>query len=490
MEACAIYHLVKGLTMQAWIETETKGADFGDERLNRRYELLLDRLSEKPSLSIPAACQGLAETTAAYRFFNNDKTDAGKVLQPHYEATVGRIRAQEVVIVAQDTTEIRLDREQEKVGGPLNDDTTWGLYVHPLLAMTPERVPLGVVTAKMWSRDAAEFAQSQEEKRRARKAKAIEAKESVRWLEGYDSACALAAAAPGTTIVAVSDSEGDIYECLQAGAVGEAAYIVRGCQDRAVLEEEQPLLLQVLACKAPLGKMKIRVSKRQASTGDESKKRKQGRDSRIARLTIRAAKVWLRGPLRRGKRLADICVNAILAKEEHPPEGEEPIEWLLLTNLPIETFADVTTVLDYYCCRWEIEIYFRVLKSGCKIEDLQLERQDRFEVCLALYLIVAWRVLYVLMLGRKCPTIGCDAVLSEAEWKSVWVIVKAEEAPAQPPPLGDMVIMIAELGGYLNRKHDGPPGPQTMWIGLQRVRDFATAWSAFGPRRAKRCVER
>ena len=476
--------------MQAWIEAETKGADFGDERLNRRYELLLDRLSDKPTLSIPAACRGLAETNAAYRFFDNEKTDAAKVLQPHHDATVERIRAHEVVIVAQDTTEIELVRKQERVGGPLNDESRWGLYVHPLLAMTPERVPLGVVTAKIWSRDPEEFAKSQKEKRRVRKAKPIEEKESVRWLEGYQSACALAVETPDTTIVAVSDSEGDIYECLQAGTDGEADYLVRGCQDRALIEAEHPLLLQTLACKAALGSMKIRVSKREASTGDETRKRKQPRDRRIARVTLRAAKVLLRGPARPGEKLPDIYVHAILVKEEHPPTGEEPIEWLLLTSLPIETFAEVTTVLDYYCCRWEIEIYFRTLKSGCTIEELQLEQQDRFEVCLALYLIVAWRVLYVLMLGRECPKMRCDAVLSEAEWKSVYVIVTNEDAPAKPPLLNDMLKMIAELGGYLNRKNDGPPGPQTTWIGLQRMRDFAIAWSAFGPRDAKRCVER
>jgi hypothetical protein len=488
MEACAILDLVKGLTMQAWIEAETKGADFGDKRLNRRYELLLDRLSDKPTLSIPAACRGLAETTAAYRFFDCAKTDAAKVLQPHHDATVQRIGTHECVIVAQDTSEVELARTEPRVGGPLNDESRWGLYVHPLLAMTPQRVPLGVVAAKIWSRDPEEFAKSQAEKRRARRAKPIEEKESVRWLEGYRSACALAVQVPDTTIIAVSDSEGDIYECLQAGAEGEAEYIVRGCQDRAVLEEEQPLLLQTLACQAALGKMKIHVSKRAASTGDETKKRKQPREARIARVTIRAAKVLLRGPARPGAKLPDIYVHAILVKEEKPPTGVEPIEWLLLTSLPIETFAEVTTVLDYYCCRWEIEIYFRTLKGGCKIEELQFERQDRFEVCLALYMIVAWRVLHVLMLGRVCPTMRCDVVLSEAEWKSVYVIATNEDAPAKPPLLSDMVKMIAELGGYLNRKNDGPPGPQTMWIGLQRMRDFAAAWNAFGPRERRKVV--
>ena len=154
----------------------------------------------------------------------------------------------------------------------------------------------------------------------------------------------------------------------------------------------------------------------------------------------------------------------------------------------MNSFAEATEKLDWYTKRWCIEIYHKTLKSGCKIEDLQFERQDRYEVCLAMYMIVAWRVLYVLMLGRVCPKMRCDAVLSEAEWKSVYVIAQNEQPPAKPPLLADMVTMIAEMGGYLNRKHDGPPGPKTMWIGLQRMRDFAVAWAAFGPRTTKRYV--
>ena len=196
--------------MQAWIATETQGADFGDKRLNRRYELLLDRLSDKPTLSIPAACQSLAETMAAYRFCDNDKTSAAKVLQPHHDATVERMRAHDVVIVAQDTTEIDLTRRQEHVGGPLGKESRWGLFTHPLLAMTPRRVPLGVVSATIWSRDPDEFAKSQEQKRRERKAKPLAEKESHRWLEGYHSACTVAALVPATTVVSVSDSDGDI----------------------------------------------------------------------------------------------------------------------------------------------------------------------------------------------------------------------------------------------------------------------------------------
>lgn len=470
--------------MQAWIASETRTADFGDERLDRRYALVLNDLSEKPSLSIPAACGGLAETTAAYRFFSNERVDAAKVLQPHRDATVQRVGEHAVVVVAQDTSEVDLTRAQEKVGGPLNDETRWGLFVHPLLAMTPQRVPLGVIAATIWGRDPEEFAKSQEEKRRQRKGKLIEDKESYRWLQGYRQACALAAEVPGTQVIAVSDSEGDIYECFLEGSPPEgppADWIVRACQDRALAEQEGHIL-QALLCTRPLGKLTIQVSPRAASTAD-GRKRRQARAGRKAQVTVRATRLCVRPPSRPGVKWPAVSVNAILVREERPPAGEEAIEWLLLTSLAIGTFADVRQVIDYYCCRWEIEIYFRVLKSGCKVEELQFEHAARLQACLAVYLIVAWRVLFVMMLGRQCPELPCTAVLSAEEWQSLYVIATAKPLPRKPPSLGQMVEIIAEYGGWLGRKHDGPPGPQAMWIGIQRMRDFAVAWASFGPGR-------
>jgi Transposase DNA-binding/Transposase Tn5 dimerisation domain len=475
--------------MQNWIEMETNDADFGDERLNARYQILLDQLSDKPSLSIPAACGGQAETAAAYRFFDNEKTDPAKVLAPHRNATLQRIRAEAVVISAQDTTEADLSRKQEKVGGPLDDGNRWGLYVHPVLVMTPHRVPLGVVDAEMWSRDPAELEKTPQERRKERRDKRFEDKESYRWLKGYETACQIAAEAPNTQVVSVSDSEGDIFECFLAGVredAQRAEWIVRGCQDRALAEEEKSLL-PLLACQAPLGTMTVQASKREATTGN-GRKRQQPRESREAKVTVRAVRTLLRAPYRPDGKLSPVYVNAILVREENPPEGEAPIEWLLVTSLPIATFAEACTVVGYYCCRWEIEVFFRVLKSGCKIEELQFEREDRLQVCLAMYLIVAWRVLYVLKLGRECPEMSCAAILSEAEWKSVYVIAKRQAAPKTPPSLKVIIPLIAGMGGYLGRKHDGPPGPKTMWIGLQRMRDFATAWAAFGPAAAKSCV--
>jgi hypothetical protein len=237
--------------------------------------------------------------------------------------------------------------------------------------------------------------------------------------------------------------------------------------------------LKELSSAKILGEAEVRVSKNEPKSKDD-RKRKQSRSARTVTTTIQAKRVKLKSPYRKGERLPDVEVNAVLVREINPPKDETPVEWLLLTSLPINSFEEVCLVIEYYCQRWQIEIYFRVLKSGCKVEERQLETQDRYRPCLALYMIIAWRVMFVMMLGRECPDMLCDTVLGENEWKSVYMIVKHKEPPKEVPTLQEVVYMIASLGGHLGRKHDGPPGPKVMWIGMQRMMDFAQAWRTFG----------
>lgn len=264
--------------MSNWTEDELRTVDLLDDRLNNRFRRLLDRLGAKPTLSIPAACHGWAETQAAYRFFDNDKVNDQRLLQPHFDATRERIRQQPVVLLAQDTTELELTRPEERVGGPLSDEDHWGVHTHVVLAVTPERLALGLVSSHTWARDPAHFRQ-----RRQRKGKPIEQKESYRWLQGYRRACAVAAQAPQTQVIALSDSEGDIYECLAATADGDgpkADWIIRACQDRCVRAGDGPAeqnLYATVAAAAVLGTLTIEVSARKAQSHDGSKRRKARR---------------------------------------------------------------------------------------------------------------------------------------------------------------------------------------------------------------------
>jgi hypothetical protein len=194
--------------------------------------------------------------------------------------------------------------------------------------------------------------------------------------------------------------------------------------------------------------------------------------------TLRAERLKLRPPYRPDRKLPAVELTAILAWEEEPPEGAEPIEWLLLTNLPIRSAEEAQEKVQWYVCRWQIEVYFRILKSGCKVEELQLQERTRLEVALALYMVVAWRVLYLIMLGRTMPEISCEAVLAPEEWKAVYLVTQKKRPPSRPPVLQEILVMIAQLGGFLARKGDGLPGPKALWIGLQRTRDFVLALEA------------
>ncbi len=188
-----------------------------------------------------------------------------------------------------------------------------------------------------------------------------------------------------------------------------------------------------------------------------------------------------------GHHLPEMAVNAVLAREESPPPGAEALEWLLLTGLPVASYQPASLVVAWYAVRWCIEVYFHVLKSGCQLKRLHLETDARRLPCLALYMVVAWRVLFALMLGRGCPDARGEIAFDPKEWKAAYTVVKRCQPPAVPPPLGEVVAWVASLGGYLGRKHDGPPGPKARWIGLQRLRDFVIAIDALQSL-GERCV--
>jgi len=194
---------------------------------------------------------------------------------------------------------------------------------------------------------------------------------------------------------------------------------------------------------------------------------------------VQAASVVIARPNQNDSKVSELKINLVLVEETCAPEGEIPIRWYLLTTLPIDTVEAVSTVIEYYCNRWQIEIYFRTLKSGCKIEERYFERFTRLENCMAIYAIIAWRILYLCRLGEECPDVSCEVAFSPSEWKPIVKVVKRIE-PSEPPRLSEMIKMVASLGGYVIRSNT-KPGTQTLWLGLQRVHDFATAWDAFGP---------
>lgn len=472
----------------SWVMDEMQTVELHDKRLNARLRVVLSQLAQRPTASIPEACGGHAEMTAAYRLFDNEKTTFENILDAHADATRTRIAAQSIVVLTQDTTEVDLTRPGSAVAGagPL-DDVRVGALLHLLHAFTPDGTPLGTVRALPWARDA-EAIGTASLSRAQRAATPIEEKESQRWVTLLRAARGVAVDCPATTCVCVADSEADIYEVLAEGMAepGGIEWIVRACQNRALSrkstdEMDHRYLREHVLAQPVLFTHTTPVRGREPKLSCETRARRQARASRTAEVAVRAGRVTLRPPYRRHGKLPEVALNVVLVREENPPPGEEAIEWLLLTSLPIDDEEQVRQVIQYYCTRWMIEVLFRVLKSGCRVEERRFETLDRLLPCLAVYLIVAWRTLYVCRLGRSCPDVDCEVVFEPAEWKSVWKVVRRTDPPPLPPPLQEIVRLVAQLGGYVNRKRAAPPGPQTLWIGLQRAHDFATCWQLFGP---------
>lgn len=462
--------------VQNWVIEETKSVSFGDTRLNKRFGDILNSFAGSPSKSIPGSMKSWGETIAAYRFLNNENVTYDQILSPHKNASVDRIKNEKIVLMLQDTTEIDFTgRKSIKGMGYLDSEHSQGFYLHPNIAVTPDRLCLGVTNIQMWTRDLIGV-------RKDRFKKSIEEKESYCWIKGYESANEIALSAPNTTIVSVSDRGGDIYELLQKNhsELNKAYWLVRANHDRCIADETgkklNKKLKQAVSQAEVLGEIEFQMPTGKTYNRIESKRRP--RKERTVKQVVRACTIYLKPTRKKGSEL--VAVNVVHCEEINAPSPDEKIEWFLLTSYPVTDGKTAIDIVNWYLCRWQIEVFFKVLKSGCKVEELQFETMDATANCLSLYLIIAWRVLYLTMLGRNCPDLNCDVVFEENEWKSVYSIVKRKKPPAIPPKLNEIILMIAKLGGFLARKSDGFPGSTVMWIGIQRMRDFTLAWEIFG----------
>lgn len=441
-----------------WAKQELTGINLGDGRLNKRSVKLLESFAAKPSASIPGACGGWSETLAAYRFLSQEGIAWSDILQPHIDCTLIRSQAHAVVLCLQDTTELDFNGQSIDGLGPLSYEAQRGMYVHPTLAVTPERLPLGVLDAWMWAR---------EPKNADGERPGI--CESARWREGYERVAEYSEAHAGTRWVYVADREADILELMQrAQALGNPAdWLIRAQHNRKLGQDEAKLWEQVDATEG-LGEIRFYLPPR------------PGRQGREVTQQLRSKRV----------RLSDGAggtfeVSALLAREINPPKGEKAVEWRLLSNRLASTLDAAAELIDWYRCRWEIELFFNILKNGCQVEALQLSTLPRIELALAFYLITAWRIGYLMRLGRSCPEMDCETVFEREEWQAAWIVAR-KPLPEKPPTLNEVIRVIAGFGGFLGRKSDGEPGAKTLWIGLQRVMDFAIGIQAV--RESQSCV--
>jgi len=449
-------------TINKWLEEELAYIDLGDERLDRRLSKLLEQFTQMPCASIPEACGTVASTKAAYRFFDQERVPVRAIQEGFFHATGDRIKGNQRVIVAQDTTNLDFTTHTKTRGlGYLDDQACSGIKMHSALAISDDGVPLGLVAQQCWVRAKEGYGK----KKHRRKKKTAE-KESQRWLNGVEETEEHIEEA--TAIVTVADREADAYDLFAQHRRQGHDLVVRICRNRSIKGEHKLLYDKVLSMEK-CGVTEILIG------------RTRERKARKVCAEVRYTQVEVQPPRYRAKEhLPAIVLWAISLEETDPPAETKPIHWMLMSTKPVKRLEDALQCVHWYTLRWFIERYHYVLKSGCQIEELQLEEADRIERATAVYCIVAWRILFLTYLSRVHPDQSCTTALERHEWEALSCFTKkSKNPPENPPSIADTVRMLATLGGFLGRKGDGEPGVKVLWRGIRRLNDIAQAYLVF-----------
>jgi hypothetical protein len=464
------------------ITDEQEGVSFGDTRLDNRSSMLIESLAKSPQSSINASFNTFAATVAAYRFFSNEKVKTLTILSPHRQQSTHRASDFKSVRLIQDTSQADYSNLTTLKGaGPLASRDRRGVFLHAALLVAPGGLPLGVRAIDFIVRKDEDHGKSAE-----RKQWPIEKKESFRWLEGYRDACLLQSELPGTDVISVSDREADMYEIFaeydsrKSEGLPVAHYVNRAKEDRVLLGEHKGRnLFELSTLGEPLGIIEFEVPAQKQHYKEKGNTKTYFRKKRMVRQEVRAHRITPRPPLRKGRKLPQVTLWVVMATEIDVPKDQRPINWRILTSKETRTLDEARDILEIYLDRWQIEVFFKTLKSGCRIEELKLKEMEALQNAIALYSIVAWRQLYMVHLSRTDPDKPCGVAFTCNEWEGTLKVIYGKDAPDEEPSLSEFILEVAKLGGYLNRKHDPPPGTEVLWKGLQKVEAYGEAWLSF-----------
>jgi len=452
----------------AWAWREFGQAELGDVRRTRRAVKFAAKMVCEPACSIPRALSNECEIKGAYRLIENDGVSHSGLLSGHVKHASELVRQEKKVLVIQDTTSLNFG-EREGLGPIHNRLASKGMYAHTALAVTYERHEvLGVLDQQVWVRE--EEKRPRNESGRARKKRE---RESAVWRRGQERVAeVLGRTGKGTPrVIAVFDREGDIFESFEELERLGHSFIIRATRNRLLDTEatgvaaEEPggrryLLDEVM--KAP-----IRAHK------EVTVPARNGRPGRIADLEIRAMEAVVRPPANRERRGESLSLNIVLAVEPHPPAGSDPLIWYLVTREPIITEQDVLEVVRGYEARWLIEEFHMGLKTGCRLEDRQMETRAVLENFLAFATVIAWQMLALRDIARRPESIAAQTVLRPTQLE---VLQRLKPRLPKECTAREALRAIATLGGFMNRKGDGEPGWRTLWRGLEKLASIESGY--------------
>jgi len=397
-------------------------------------------------------------------FFDNKRVEQAEIVAGQRAACVARIKEQkaERVLLVQDSSSYDFSHHAATTGmGPLENGYMSGFWTHNTLAVSTEGVPLGVWDQQVWVRDAAQTG-----KRQQRHERPFEEKESYKWVQGLPD---LKAATSETQVVTVCDREAHIYEFFDAVLNAQADFLVRASQGRSFTEAGCAVFAEVADWSVQ-------------ATYTLELTRRADRPTRDAEVELRFGTLTLKQPDRANTGRETLTVQIVEVIEPDPPPSQEAVHWLLITSLPVTTLEQAHQMVEWYTYRWLIERFHYVLKSGCKLEDRQLQTQARLERLLAVFNLVAWRLLWLTYQARQTPEASCLVALTEEEARVLYAHHhQTLRSPVTLPTLHEATRWIAQLGGFLGRKSDGEPGVKVLWRGWMRLQDKLDTWRLFHP---------
>jgi len=409
----------EGLEADHWAAQEFGGAPLGDRRLSRRLVQSAGAQAERPGRAFSGVAKGdWAAVKGYYRLIDHPEASAvsmAAILRPHRAQTLRRMQGQRRVLCVHDGSDLDYTGLAQCEGlGVIGTNQTGaqsrGLHLHSTLALTTEGLPLGVLRAAC----TAPTLKPPEEARPA-SAIPIEEKETFGWIQAQRDCVELAAQMPQTRLLSVMDREADFFELFdEQRRHPRVDLLVRAKHDRTLVDGEPRKLFAAVRQGPVAARVQVQVPRQSARPKRAKQQARPQRAARTATLAVRYQAVQLRPPpYHRDK--APIALWVLHAVEEHPPPGVAPVEWFLLTTLPLASPAEAIQCLRWYCLRWRIEDWHRVVKSGCRIEALAHGSAERLRRAIAINLVIAWRIMLMTLLGRETPELPAEVLFSDLE---------------------------------------------------------------------------
>ena len=432
--------------------------DFGDIRRDERFVSIINNVSAQPGSSIPKQNKRWYDTKATYEFFKNEDVSIEALKKTMMLYGANQVSDKMQLLILQDISNISYNDLRAEGLGYLDNKEGRGILCYTSMAATTEGLPLSLLYQHTWIRPLDELGKSSK-----RKQINFEDKESYRWYEGMQEVNKLL----GQSIqkIHIADREADIYELFFHAYEPNTDFLIRARHNRQLSNGSH--LWDNIAAQPVAARVNLDIPD------------KTGKKKLSIEVEVRYHQVEILRPVTNKSSYQSVTLTAIEIKEPGSKNKDEKdiIHWKLLTTLEVNSITDALQCVKWYTTRWLIERFHYVLKSGTKIEELQLKDAESLQKAISVYSMAAFRVMQLVYESRHHPEVNCEVILTKTQWKTLYMLIHgSNQLPKQPPSLQQAVMWIGRLGGHLGRKSDGPPGLKTVWLGYQQLCHAASVY--------------